>query len=168
MKTQFILALTHKNCRFSSYEKLRVAQLVKEFPAFYGTQSLITVSIAVRHFIRSQRNPIHTLTSYFCKIHFDVTLRCKMLEHPFFKKSCHSSVDIATRLRAGRSDFKVFDSRRGLRIFHFTTVSMTALGPTQRPIQWLPGALSLRVKRPGRGADHSPPSSAEVKECVEL
>jgi hypothetical protein len=25
------------------------------------------------------------------------------------------------------------------------------------------GALSLRVKRPGREADHSPPSSAEVK-----
>jgi len=26
-----------------------------------------------------------------------------------------------------------------------------------------PGALSLGVKRPGREADHSPPSSAEVK-----
>jgi len=24
------------------------------------------------------------------------------------------------------------------------------------------------VKRPGREADHSPPSSAEVKECIEL
>jgi hypothetical protein len=32
----------------------------------------------------------------------------------------------------------------------------------------VPGALSLRVKRPGREADHSPPSSAEVEECVEL
>jgi len=30
------------------------------------------------------------------------------------------------------------------------------------------GALSLRVKRPGRVADHSPLSNAEVKECVEL
>jgi hypothetical protein len=36
------------------------------------------------------------------------------------------------------------------------------------PIQWVPGALSLGVKRPGRGADHSPPSSAKVKKCVEL
>jgi hypothetical protein len=36
------------------------------------------------------------------------------------------------------------------------------------PIQWVPGVLSLGVKRPGREADHSPPSSAEVKECVEL
>jgi hypothetical protein len=30
------------------------------------------------------------------------------------------------------------------------------------------GTLSLRVKRPGREADHSLPSSAEVKECVQL
>jgi hypothetical protein len=31
-----------------------------------------------------------------------------------------------------------------------------ALGPTQPSIQWVPGALSLGVKRPGREADHSP------------
>jgi len=36
------------------------------------------------------------------------------------------------------------------------------------PIQWVPGFLSLRVKRSGCEADHTPPSSAEVKECVEL
>jgi len=34
--------------------------------------------------------------------------------------------------------------------------------------QWVPGALSVGVKRPGREADHTSPSSAEVKECVEL
>jgi hypothetical protein len=47
-------------------------------------------------------------------------------------------------------------SRRGMGIFLFTTASRTALGPTQPPIQWVPGALSLGVKRPGREADHSP------------
>jgi hypothetical protein len=41
-------------------------------------------------------------------------------------------------------------------------------GPTQPPIQWVPGALSLGVKRPGLDADHSPPSNAEVKEWMEL
>jgi hypothetical protein len=46
--------------------------------------------------------------------------------------------------------------------------SRTALGPTQPPIQWVPEALSLGVKRPGREADHSPSSSAEVEERVEL
>jgi hypothetical protein len=43
-----------------------------------------------------------------------------------------------------------------------------ALGPTHPPIQWLAGALSLGVKLPGREADHSPPSSGEVKEWVKL
>jgi hypothetical protein len=48
--------------------------------------------------------------------------------------------------------------------FLLNTASRTALGPTQPPIQCVPGALSLGVKRPSRVADHSPPSSAEVKE----
>jgi hypothetical protein len=36
-------------------------------------------------------------------------------------------------------------------------------GLYQTPIQWILGALSPEVKRPGREADHSPPSSAQVK-----
>jgi hypothetical protein len=43
-----------------------------------------------------------------------------------------------------------------------------ALGPTQLPIQWVPGALFLGLKLLGREADHSPPSCAEVKEWVGL
>jgi hypothetical protein len=45
----------------------------------------------------------------------------------------------------------------------YITVSRTAMGPTQPPIQWVPGALSLGVKWPGQEADHSLPSSAEDK-----
>jgi hypothetical protein len=55
-----------------------------------------------------------------------------------------------------------------LGIFLFTTASRPTLWPTQSLIQWVLGALFLGVKRLGREADHSPPSSAEVKECVEL
>jgi hypothetical protein len=55
-----------------------------------------------------------------------------------------------------------------LEIFLFTSTFRTALGPTQPPIQWVPGALSLGLKRPGHEADHSPPSSAKVKECMQL
>jgi hypothetical protein len=51
----------------------------------------------------------------------------------------------------------------GLGIFPFTTASRTALRPTHPPIQWVPGALSVGVKQPGREADHSLPSSAEIK-----
>jgi hypothetical protein len=44
-----------------------------------------------------------------------------------------------------------------------STRSRPALRATQLPIQWLPGTLYPEVKRPGREADHSSPSSAEVK-----
>jgi hypothetical protein len=39
-----------------------------------------------------------------------------------------------------------FDSRQELGIFLFNTASRPDLGPTQPPIQWVPGALSLEVK----------------------
>jgi hypothetical protein len=41
--------------------------------------------------------------------------------------------------------------------------SKQALRPTQIPIQWVPGAFSSEVNRPGPNANNSPPSSAEVK-----
>jgi hypothetical protein len=63
----------------------------------------------------------------------------------------------AQRYSAGlRAGWWGFDSRQGLGIFLFTTDSRSA-------IQLVRGALSLRVKRPGREAEHSHPSSAEIK-----
>jgi hypothetical protein len=56
-----------------------------------------------------------------------------------------------------------FDSRQVQTIFLYSIVSIPALGPTQPLIQWVPGALSPGVKRPGREANHSPPSSVDVK-----
>jgi hypothetical protein len=42
-------------------------------------------------------------------------------------------------------------------------MSRPALWPTQSPIQWLPGALFPVVKHLGSEADHSLPSSAEIR-----
>jgi hypothetical protein len=47
--------------------------------------------------------------------------------------------------------------------FVFSTSSGPALGPSQPPIQWVPEALSLGVKKLGCEADHSPPASAQAK-----
>jgi hypothetical protein len=55
----------------------------------------------------------------------------------------------------------------GAGTFFFATASRSALGPTQPPIQWVLGTPSLGVKWPGNEADHTPPSSADVK-SVEL
>jgi hypothetical protein len=66
-------------------------------------------------------------------------------------------------LRAGLPTVR---ARQGLRIFLFTTASRPALEPTQPPIQWVPVALSLGVKRPVGEADHSLLSSAEVKNSL--
>jgi hypothetical protein len=51
----------------------------------------------------------------------------------------------------------------GSRNFLLTTMSRPVLGHIQPPIQWVPGAISLGVKWLGHKADHSPPSSAGVK-----
>jgi hypothetical protein len=68
------------------------------------------------------------------------------------------------------SDYGLDDRAIGVRfpaeqrIFPLTSVSRPALGPTQPPVQWVPGVLSPGVKaRPESDADHSPPSSAEVE-----
>jgi hypothetical protein len=65
-------------------------------------------------------------------------------------------------LRAGRQMGRSSSPGR-VKNFLSSTSSKPALGPTQHPIQWVPGVLSPGLKRPGREADHSPPTSAEVK-----
>jgi hypothetical protein len=49
--------------------------------------------------------------------------------------------------------------------FILSRSSRSLPGPTQPPIQCVPGALSPGVKRPGREVDHTPPTSAEVKKA---
>jgi hypothetical protein len=48
--------------------------------------------------------------------------------------------------------------------FLYSTSSREDLGPTQSLIKWVLGALSPEVKQPGCEADHSPQTSAEIKE----
>jgi hypothetical protein len=79
--------------------------------------------------------------------------------HKFGVQSRDSSVGIATGL--GLDDRGSIPSRG--KIFLISTASRPALGPTQSPIQWILGAISLGEKRPGSEADYSFPSSVEDK-----
>jgi hypothetical protein len=50
-----------------------------------------------------------------------------------------------------------------MEILSFATEFRPGLGSTQPPNQWVAGAVTPRVKRPWREANHSPPLSADVK-----
>jgi hypothetical protein len=56
-----------------------------------------------------------------------------------------------------------FNSQLGQGIFYVSKISRPTLPSTQPPIQRTLEALFPGVKRPGHEADHSPPSSAEIK-----
>jgi len=42
-------------------------------------------------------------------------------------------------------------------------INLFLLRPTQPPTKWAPGALAPEVRQSERKANHSPPSSAEIK-----
>jgi hypothetical protein len=89
---------------------------------------------------------------------------CDILQRQFvrFNKSRGSSVGIATGY--GVDDREVGSSSPGrVKNFLLSKSLRPDLGSTQPPNQWAPGALSPGVKRQGREAGHSPPTSAEVK-----
>jgi hypothetical protein len=83
------------------------------------------------------------------------------------KSSLNSNVDrnssVSTATRYGL-DGPGIESQRGR---DFPHPSRPALGPTLPPIQWVPG-LFPAVKATGAWRNHSPQSSSEVEETVEL
>jgi hypothetical protein len=87
------------------------------------------------------------------------------LKERHFISYIFSSVGIAQlvqRRTRGWTTGVQFNSRHST-IFLFSTASRPTSGPTHPPLQWITRAISSWVKRPGREADHSPPSGPEVK-----
>jgi hypothetical protein len=75
---------------------------------------------------------------------------------------CETEEDITPIFQPSRKLGQLQDKEKNASVI--TTTSRPAVGPTQPPIQWVPGALSVEVQRAGHEADHSPPPfSAEVK-----
>jgi hypothetical protein len=67
------------------------------------------------------------------------------------------------QLLSGHGKSAAVKSPGGGTNFHFSMLSKPALEPTQPPFQWVQGAVSTGVKRPGREAVHSLLTSAKVK-----
>jgi hypothetical protein len=68
------------------------------------------------------------------------------------------------------TEYELDDKRIGVRAPGESRIcsesSRRTLEPTQSPIQWVPGALSPGVQRPGREADHLPPIVPRSRKCV--
>jgi hypothetical protein len=78
-------------------------------------------------------------------------------------KNRDSSVGIALGYGMDDRGSRVrFPARAGNFSLHHRVQNGSGAHPP--PIQYVPGALFLGIKRPEREADHSPSSSAEVKE----
>ena len=73
--TYTLVTIAHSLTPYSTIllEKLTDSQLVKKFPAFYGTRRYITAFTCVRHLvpIPSQLVPVHTPTSH---LHLNIIL----------------------------------------------------------------------------------------------
>jgi hypothetical protein len=106
---------------------------------------------------RKQQNTL--LCGHFLTCYFIISCGAEIYLNYTFNVSRNSSVGIAT-------SYWLDDRGVGVRVpvgsIIFSTSSRPALGSTQPPIQWVPGALSPGVERPGREAHQSPPASAEV------
>jgi hypothetical protein len=99
-----------------------------------------------------------------------LSLDSHLLKAYFSKIQSKNGAGIVQRhragLRAGRSGVRVPARTAN---FLFTTPARRGLRSTQHPIQRVPGgSLPGGVKRPGRESDHSPQSSAEVKNAGSL
>jgi hypothetical protein len=109
------------------------------------------------------RGTIHSLPQYafmaLCSVKAQGQLH---LYYSHYTKSRDSSVGIALGYGLDERGSRVrFPAGAGNFSLHHRI--QNGSGAPQSPIRWVPGALSLGVKRPGREADHSIPYSAEVK-----
>jgi hypothetical protein len=80
------------------------------------------------------------------------TIRC-LTFHKFAGIPQLDGVDIVTGYRLDDRGIGVPSPGKAKNFLFYKSYG-PALGPTQPPIQWVPGALSPGVKRLGREADH--------------
>ena len=102
-------------------------------------------------------------STHWHSAHSDI--KTKSLKYNYYKSNQrHSSVVIATGYGVDGPGIESHWGGGGTRFS-----ALVQIGPEARSASYTMGTGSFQgVKRPGRDVDHPPPSSAEVKESVEL
>jgi hypothetical protein len=83
-------------------------------------------------------------------------------KHYIYRRSRGSSVSIVSDYGLDDRAIRVRSTAEAKDLYS-SLVSRPALRPTQPPVQLVPGSFPRGKARPRRDADHSPPSTAKVK-----
>jgi hypothetical protein len=114
------------------------------------TETFIITSVRAGSFCMRVRYGLHTLQKEYYKCLEHNAFRSILLIFGPNKDGLSRNSDW---LRAGRPRSRSLSPGRVN--FLFSTSSRPALGSTQPPSQWVPGAISQVVKRPGRKVDYT-------------
>jgi len=136
------------------------------FIARRSTKQRTEMYVTVFHLVRQRRKTRHYNARLIPVALFRITVQILPTDASDLRNACTPGAVIAQYSNQSTgltSETSRFDSQQGQEIFLFSKESRPSLRPTLPPAQRIPEVLSSKVKRPGREADHSPPSSAEVK-----
>ena len=116
----------------------------------------------------SGRIPTHVIAhTQICRVTKKAKLRKPRVLYCCCRIICHPTYKQLREVVAMATDYGLngpgIECRRGWR---FPCPFRPAPRPNQRPVQWMLGFSGLR--RPGRGADHPPPSSPMVANALQI
>jgi hypothetical protein len=160
------LHLVAKSCTNCSFHSTRPVRKLVDTPSCVCVYVRMCVCVCVCMYVCMYvciLNSSNNLQPHW-SLHREECANLTKFPFPYYMLSLSLLFDSSVGIAPGYGlDDRGFESRQWLGIFLFTTMSRPALRPTQPPIQWVPRAISLGIKRSGGEIDHSPPSSAEVK-----
>jgi hypothetical protein len=164
--TTLLLSSGETDRNFTNFVRIPISRIFWRcrYTKLLGVVKLELSSIFPSDISNDQWRSVCSQMCFFFQILFKQVVLCLFNRYLLSFSLLSILMPVHFRYSAGlRPGWSGFECRQGLGISLFTTMSISAVGPTLLSIQWVSESLSLEVKRPGREADHSPPSSSEIK-----